>query len=76
MKKNILTAVVLAATFAAGRVSADQPRMQAAQVNLLQARENLQAAAPDKGGHRTKALVLVNKALEQVAAGISYDRHH
>lgn len=76
MKKKILTLAVLAITFAAGRVSADQPRMQAAQVNLQQARENLQAATPDKGGHRTRALVLVNKALEQVQAGISYDRRH
>lgn len=76
MKNKILALAILAVTFAAGRVSADQPRMQAALVNLQQARENLQAAAPDKGGHRTKALVLVDKALEQVQAGINYDRRH
>lgn len=76
MKKKLLTAIVLALTFVAGRATADQPRMQAAQVNLQQARENLQAAAPDKGGHRTKALVLVNKALEQVQEGINWDRRH
>lgn len=76
MKKKLLTAMVLALTFVAGRATADQPRMQAAMVNLQQARENLQAAAPDKGGHRTKALVLVNQALQQVQAGINWDRRH
>ncbi|MCE7870706.1 hypothetical protein DYH09_10040 [bacterium CPR1] len=76
MKKNLLVAFALALVFVAGRATADQPRMQAAQVNLLQARENLRAATPDKGGHRTKALVLVNKALEQVQLGIAWDRKH
>jgi hypothetical protein len=76
MKKNLLLALVLALTFVAGRATADQPRMQTALVNLQQARENLQAAAPDKGGHRTKALVLVNNAIQQVQAGINWDRKH
>ncbi|GMU54055.1 MAG: hypothetical protein AMXMBFR33_32010 [Candidatus Xenobia bacterium] len=45
-------------------------------VDLEQARENLQATTPDKGGHRAKALVLVNRALEQVKLGIAADRRH
>ncbi len=72
--KKLLIVIVLAITFVAGRATADQPRMQAARVNLEQARENLQAATPDKGGHRAKALVLVNRALEQVQLGIVADR--
>lgn len=55
---------------------ADQPNMQDALRNLEQAKNNLQAATPDKGGHRNKALKLVNQAIAQVNAGIGFDRRH
>ncbi|MBS2018606.1 MAG: hypothetical protein JST00_37415 [Deltaproteobacteria bacterium] len=54
----------------------EQPKMQAALVNLQQAKQNLQDATHDKGGHRVKALASVNEAIEQVKAGIAYDNKH
>jgi hypothetical protein len=62
--------------FVAGRASADQPHMHAALDHLRSARAELVAATPDKGGHRSKALKLVDGAIGQVEAGIGYDRRH
>jgi hypothetical protein len=55
---------------------ADQPAMEAALRNLQQARADLLAATPDKGGHRVKALRAVDEAIEQVRKGMAYDRNH
>jgi hypothetical protein len=68
--------VVLATAFVAGRASADQPRMQAALEHLRAAKVELEAATPDKGGHRTKAIAFTNDAIAQVERGIAYDRRH
>jgi len=68
--------VVLATAFVAGRASADQPHMQAALEHLRAAKVELDAATPDKGGHRAKAIALTNDAIAQVERGIAYDRHH
>ena len=68
--------VVLATAFVAGRASADQPHMQAALEHLRAAKVELDAATPDKGGHRVKALALTKDAIVQVEAGIAYDRNH
>jgi uncharacterized membrane protein (DUF106 family) len=54
----------------------DQPRMQAARDLLKSARDNLNAATEDKGGHRVKAVEYVNKAIDEVEKGIEYDRTH
>lgn len=67
---------VLVSGFLLGRASADQPHMQAALESLKIARTELDKADPDKGGHRVRALKLVNEAIEQVEHGIGYDRHH
>ena len=70
---------LLAVVFALATVPttwAAQPHMQAALTNLLQARENLQRATADKGGHRVKALKAVDAAIAEVKAGIEYDRTH
>ena len=49
----------------------DQPFMQAALNNLLDAQRNLEAADSDKGGHRKKALEYVGKAINEVNKGIA-----
>jgi hypothetical protein len=54
----------------------DQPFMRAARADLNTAKQQLQRATPDKGGHRVKAISLVNQAIAQVNAGIAYDRRH
>jgi len=72
----LLLVVTLGSGFYAGRVSADQPHMQAALTHLRQARESLDRATADKGGHRARAIALVNDAIKEVEAGISFDRRH
>lgn len=57
-------------------ITVDQPFMKAAKTNLNQAKGNLNKATADKGGHRNKALGLVNDAIEQVNKGIAYDRRN
>ena len=54
----------------------DQPHMESARANLQKARAQLQVAAQNKGGHRAKALGLVNQAITAVNRGIQYDRRH
>ena len=71
-----LLCVVLLSGFIMGRASADQPHMQAALEHLRAARAELDKAEADKGGHRLKAIALVNDAIAQVEKGVGYDRHH
>jgi hypothetical protein len=52
----------------------DQPHMQAALDALMSARNNLDKAAPDKGGHRAKAIDLVKQAIDKVQKGIEAGR--
>ena len=77
MKARIALAafsLLVIATFA-GAVP-DQPFMRAARADLGTAKRELQKATPDKGGHRVKAIALVNNAIAEVDAGIAYDRRH
>jgi hypothetical protein len=80
MMRRILIALALtlmvATGFVAGRASAAQPEMQAALTNLREARANLDRATNDKGGHRGKAIRLVNDAIGEVEAGMRFDRRH
>jgi hypothetical protein len=43
---------------------------------LRQARTEIQAGTPTKGGHRLTAVDHINKAIEEVEKGIAYDRQH
>ncbi len=54
--------------------SPDQPHMQAALDALQSARNNLDKANADKGGHRANAIQLVNDAIAEVRAGIQAAR--
>ncbi|CAK0755337.1 hypothetical protein CCP3SC1AL1_2190003 [Gammaproteobacteria bacterium] len=53
-----------------------QPHMTSALNSLQDAREQLQQASRDKGGHREKALEYVNMAIEAVKRGISFDNRN
>jgi hypothetical protein len=67
----------LLSVFIPGRAkAADQPHMQAALEHLRAAKVELQAATPDKGGHRVKAEKLTSDAIVEVERGIAYDRRH
>ncbi len=72
----VLLCAVLVSGFLLGRASADQPHMQAALEHLRAAKGELERADADKGGHRAKAIQLVNDAIAQVEHGIGFDRRH
>lgn len=68
----LVCATVLLAGFLVGRATAAQPHMQAALDHLRAAKTELKVAEENKGGHRVKALNLVNQAITEVEAGIAY----
>jgi hypothetical protein len=72
----LLAATLVGVGFYAGRALADQPHMHAALKDLQAAKASLETAANDKGGHRAKALELVNGAIAEVREGIEFDRKH
>jgi hypothetical protein len=74
--KTILAVVMLLGIGVIAGAMPDQPNMQAARGNLLNARSELQKASADKGGHRANAIGLVNSAIAEVNAGIDFDRRH
>jgi hypothetical protein len=69
--KAIVILAVSGGAFAAGLAYAAQPHMEAALNALLTAQTELKVAEHNKGGHRVKALDLVNSAIAQVQAGIA-----
>ena len=74
--KTIFVAVMLLGVVAIAGAVPDQPNMQAARGNLIMARNELQRATADKGGHRANAIGEVNSAIAEVNLGINYDRRH
>lgn len=77
MKARIALAIFsLLAMGVIASAAPDQPFMRAARADLVTAKRELQKATPDKGGHRVKAIALVNKAIAEVDAGIAWDRRH
>ena len=74
--KSILAVLFLVVGAAAAPTPPDQPFMMAARADLNKAKNQLQLALHDKGGHRAKAVGLVNSAIAEVNAGIAYDRQH
>jgi hypothetical protein len=65
-------AVCLGAVVGGVAVAQNQNHMYSARSYLQSARDQLQVATHDKGGHRASALNLVNQALQQVNWGIQY----
>ncbi len=53
-----------------------QPHMRAALDALRNAKRHLELAEADKGGHRVKALELLNGAITETEAGIAYAAGH
>jgi len=56
-------------------VAPDQPHMQAALNALENAKDNLNRATTDKGGHRNKAIDYVKDAISEVKKGIDAGRN-
>lgn len=76
MTRALLLVTVLALGFIAGHLSAAQPHMNSALRQLRSAKSSLNKASADKGGHRNRAIELVDQAIDQVERGIAYDRRH
>jgi hypothetical protein len=58
------------ALLAACAPAGGQPNMESALSSLNAARSSLERAAHDKGGHRVRAIELVNQAIAEVEMGI------
>ncbi len=69
-------AVALGATAVVSPAEAAQPNMDAALVSLNGSLAALQAATPDKGGYRARAINLVEQAIADVKAGIQWAKTH
>lgn len=65
-------AVIIATSMATGYAIGAQPHMEAAITLLRNARAELGAATPNKGGHREKAIRLIDQAMAEVRAGIAF----
>lgn len=78
--RSVLGALLLCATLIggilAGRAHAAQNHMIEARNHLRSARQQLHAATADKGGHREKAIGLVDQAIGEVDAGMEFARTH
>jgi hypothetical protein len=75
--KTLKTGLVLVTAIAAmglQSVRADQPRMKNALRHLRDARAALENAERNKGGHRERAIELVNQAIAEVEAGMAVAR--
>lgn len=78
MSKKIVLALVLSfgLGFATHAVAEPQPQMRKALVALEAAVAHLKAASADKGGHRVKAILLAQQAIQEVKLGIDFDNKH
>ncbi|MBI3701648.1 MAG: hypothetical protein HY242_14545 [Afipia sp.] len=66
---------VVAASVGVGYAVAAQPHMAETLTFLQSARGELAAATPNKGGHRERALALIDNAINEVRAGIAFAAH-
>jgi hypothetical protein len=74
--RKALLGAAIAASMGIGYAIGAQPHMEAS-IGLLQnARTELAAATPNKGGHREKALGLIDQAISEVRAGIAFAATH
>jgi hypothetical protein len=78
MKTLRTTLVLLTLIGAMGlqSVRADQPNMRAALAHLREAKAALQRAEHNKGGHRGRAVEIIDRAIAEVEAGIAAGRRH
>ena len=72
-RTTLVVVGALAVLFVIGCVTGrGQPHMNAALEHLVAAKTELQSAVADKGGHRVRAIALVDEAIGEVQAGMDY----
>ena len=67
-----LLGAAIAASLGIGYAIGAQPHMGETLSFLQSARSELAAATPNKGGHRERALGLIDQAISEVRAGIAF----
>jgi hypothetical protein len=75
-RRMLITVVAIVGLLIPLAYAEKQPHMQRALQALENARAQLEKAEHDKGGHRAKAIELINQAIVEVQAGIEYDNTH
>jgi hypothetical protein len=70
--KKMLLGTAIAASIGIGYAIGAQPHMTETITLLQSARAELAAATPNKGGHRERALGLIDQAIGEVRAGIAF----
>ena len=80
LRRTFITLVLAAAMLAMVPIVASaaepQTEMNEAIGHLKEAREALAHASKNKGGHREKAMSLIDQAIEEVKAGRAYSKEH
>ncbi len=74
LKKVLVVGLSLGTVFLAGIAVGAQPHMQNALASLQNAKSELQQASHNKGGHRVRAIELINQAISEVNAGMNAAR--
>jgi hypothetical protein len=70
--RKLVLGTAVAASMGIGYAIGAQPHMTASAGLLQSARAELAAATPNKGGHRERALGLIDQAIAEVRAGIAF----
>jgi hypothetical protein len=75
-RKSVVIAAVVISAFGVGYAVGAQPHIEAGLGLLQNARIEIAAAEPNKGGHRERALGLIDQAIEQIREGIAFAATH
>ncbi len=70
--RTVLLGAAIAASMGIGYAIGAQPHMNESIALLQPARGELAAAPPNKGGHRERAMGLIDQAIAEVRAGIAF----
>ncbi|OAF11500.1 MULTISPECIES: hypothetical protein [Bradyrhizobium] len=76
LPRSLMLGGAIAASLCVGYALGAQPHMDEAIGILQSARAELAKAEPNKGGHREKALGLIDQAIGEVRAGIAFAAGH
>jgi hypothetical protein len=70
--RRLLLGAAIASSVGIGYAIGAQPHMTETVALLQSARAELAKATPNKGGHRERALGLIDQAIGEVRAGMAY----
>lgn len=74
--RRLLLGVVIASSVGVGYAIGAQPHMAETITILQSARAELVKATPNKGGHRERALALIDQAIGEVRSGMGFAARH